>query len=53
MHFLHETASSIVTLHHGMSLYVPDGHFHAFLVFFLKVNSVLSIMVKTIFKSKN
>ena len=41
-----------VTLHHIMSRKVPDGLFHVFL-YFLKVNSMLFIMVKTIFKSKD
>ena len=38
-----------VTLHHEMSRNVPDGYFH---VYFLKVNSMLFTMVKSIFKSE-
>ena len=41
----------IVTLHHKMSRNVPDGHFHA--LYFLKVNSMLFTMVKTIFESED
>ena len=41
-----------VTLHHEMSRYVPDGHFHVFL-YFLKVNYMLFTMVKNIFKSED
>ena len=40
-----------LTLHHEMSRNVPDGHFHGF--FFLKVNSMLFTLVKTIFKSED
>ena len=37
-----------VIVHHKMSCNVPDGHFHV--LYFLKVNSMLFTMVKTIFK---
>ena len=40
-----------VTLRHEMSQNVPDGHFHD--LYFRKVNSMLFIMVKTIFKSED
>ena len=40
-----------LTLHHEMSRNLPDGHFH--LLYFLKENSMLSAMVKTIFKSED
>ena len=43
--------SLFVTLHHKMSRNVPDGHF--LVLYFLKVNSMLFTMVKTIFKSED
>ena len=40
----------VMILHHEMSRNVPDGHFHV--LHFLKVDSMLFTMVKSISKSK-
>ena len=46
-----ETPIINVILHHKMSRNVPDGHFYV--LYFLKVNSMLFTMMKTIFKSED